>query len=302
MAIPDFQTIMLPLIRFSGDGHEHTNRECEEALAKEFRLSDEEKRAMLPSGAQPVFHNRLAWARTHLRMAGILENPRRGIFRLTERGLAVLKQDPPLVNLKFLRQFPEYLEGRNKRKSTEDGETGRDDEQNQTPEETLEDSYQSIRATLATELLQQIKASSPAFFEKLVVELLLKMGYGGTRKDAGQAIGRSGDEGIDGVINEDRLGLDAIYIQAKRWDSSIGRPEIQKFAGALQGQRAHKGIFITTGTFTKDSRDYASRIDSKIVLIDGDMLAQLMIDHDVGVTVQGSYEIKRVDSDYFTEE
>lgn len=302
MAIPDFQSLMLPLIKFCGDRQEHSNRECIEALAQEFHLTEEERKKLLPSGQQPLFDNRVAWARAHLKMAGILENMRRGVFRVTSRGMEVIKQKPPMVNLRFLQQFSEYLEAKNRHRAEPGDSPKPEEEQKQTPAETLEDAYQSLRTSLADELLQQIKGSSPRFFEKLVVELLVRMGYGGTRKDAGKAIGKSGDEGIDGIINEDRLGLDTIYLQAKRWEGTIGRPEIQKFAGALQGQRARKGIFITTGTFSKEAGEYASRIESKIVLIDGDALAQFMIDHNVGVTPIAAYEIKRVDTDYFTEE
>ncbi|MEO5573745.1 MAG: restriction endonuclease [Gammaproteobacteria bacterium] len=302
MPVPDFQTIMLPLVNFCRDQREHTNRESLAFLAEKFNLTDEERNELLPSGQQAVFDNRVAWARAHLKMAKILENIQRGVFKITPRGMDLLNRNPEFINLKLLQQFPEYLEARNRRKLKNESPVEADQEQSQTPEEILEDAYQSIKNALANELVQQIKISSPRFFEKLVVELLVKMGYGGTRKDAGRAIGRSGDEGIDGIINEDRLGLDVIYIQAKRWANTIGRPDIQKFAGALQGQRARKGIFITTSNFSKEAEDYASRIENRIILIDGEYLAQLMIDHGVGVTSVAAYEIKRIDSDYFAEE
>jgi restriction system protein len=302
MAIPDYQSVMLPLLQLAGDQKEHSLREAIEALADEFNLTDEERRELLPSGQQATFDNRVGWARTYLKKAGLLESTRRGYFQVTERGLGILEQSPPEINSAFLRQFPEFVEFQAPRRD----KTGKAREmgvsETQTPEEEIEAAYQRVRQGLATELLQTIKSCSPAFFERLVIDLLVKMGYGGTRKDAGQAVGRSGDGGIDGIIKEDRLGLGIVYIQAKRWEDSVGRPEIQKFAGALQGQRARKGIFITTSAFSKAANDYVSRIDSKIVLIDGDALAQLMIDYGIGVTPIASYELKRVDSDYFTEE
>ena len=301
MAIPDYQSIMLPLLKFTGDGEEHSRREAIEALADEFSLTDEERKELLPSGRQATFNNRVGWARTYMTKAGLLESTKRGYFQITERGLDVLKQNPPEINNAFLRQFPEFVEFQTPKQRKVEEDTEQDISETRTPEEEIESAYQGVRQELATELLQTIKSCSPTFFERLVVDVLVKMGYGGTRKDAGQAVGRSGDGGIDGIIKEDRLGLDIVYIQAKRWDGPIGRPEIQKFAGALQGQRARKGIFITTSAFTQSAQDYVSRIDSKIVLIDGDTLAQLMIDYNIGVTTVTSYELKHMDSDYFEE-
>lgn len=301
MAIPDFQSIMLPLLKFCADGDEHTNREGIDALAKEFGLTEEEQKQLLPSGQQCVFDNRVAWARAHMKMAQLLENTRRGVFRITDRGKQILDQPPAEINLRFLREFPEYLAARDKHKRTEKIVSGNDKEEMQTPEERLEEAYETLRDNLASEILTQLKEASPSFFEKVVVEVLVKMGYGGSRKDAGQAIGRSSDEGIDGIIKEDRLGLDIIYIQAKKWENTISRPEIQKFAGALQGKRSRKGIFITTSDFSKSAREYASAIENKIILIDGQQLAQLMIDFNVGVAMEATYELKRLDSDYFTE-
>lgn len=302
MAIPDFQSIMLPLLRFCGDGKEHTNREALDTLAMEFNLSEDEQKELLPSGQQCIIDNRVAWARAHMKMAGLVENTRRGVFRITTRGQKVLEKKPTEINLRLLREFPEYIEARDKHKSNQQPETAKsDDQETQTPAERLEEAYQTIRENLVSEILTQLKISSPIFFEKVVVEVLVKMGYGGSRKDAGQAIGRSGDEGIDGIIKEDRLGLDIIYIQAKRWENSVSRPEIQKFAGALQGKRARKGIFITTSEFSNGSHEYVSAIDSKIILIDGQQLAHLMIDFGVGVSTDAVYELKRLDSDYFTD-
>lgn len=301
MAIPDYQSIMLPLLKYVKDRQEHSLREAIDALAGEFKLTEEERKELLPSGQQSTFDNRVAWARTYMNKAGLLESTRRGYFRITDRGLDVLKKNPTEINVKFLEQFPEFLEFRTIKKERPDKTTIIEPSSSQTPEELLESSYQKMRQDLAAELLQSIRTCSPTFFERLVIDLIVKMGYGGTRKDAGEAVGRSGDDGIDGIIKEDRLGLDAIYIQAKRWQGPVGRPEIQKFVGALQGHRAKKGIFITTSSFTKDAEEYISRIDTKIVLIDGDFLAHLMIDHNIGVTPGASYEIKKVDLDYFTE-
>lgn len=298
MAIPDFQTIMLPLLRFCADGKEHANQESLDALATEFGLTKDERKKLLPSGQQRVFDNRVAWARAHMKMALLIENPRRGIFRITGRGKSILEQSPPSIDLKFLRQFSEYVDAREKPKSDSSTVTA---EEAQTPEEQIEQAYETLRENLAGELLQQLKSASPSFFEKVVVDVLVRMGYGGSLKDAGQAIGRSGDEGIDGVINEDRLGLDSIYIQAKRWEGTVSRPEIQKFAGALQGKRATKGVFITTSDFSEGSRDFASNISSKIILIDGNQLADLMIEYGVGVSTIVTYELKKLDSDFFVE-
>ncbi len=298
MAIPDFQTIMLPLLRFCADGKEHANQESLDALATEFGLTNDERKKLLPSGQQRVFDNRVAWARAHMKMALLIENPRRGIFRITGRGNSILEQSPPSIDLKFLRQFSEYVDARKKPKSDASTVTA---EEAQTPEEQIEQAYETLRENLAGELLQQLKSASPSFFEKVVVDVLVRMGYGGSLKDAGQAIGRSGDEGIDGVINEDRLGLDSIYIQAKRWEGTVSRPEIQKFAGALQGKRATKGVFITTSDFSEGSRDFASNISSKIILIDGNQLADLMIEYGVGVSTIVTYELKKLDSDFFVE-
>lgn len=302
MAIPDYQTLMLPLLKLTGDRKEHTLNEAVDLLASEFRLSAEERRSLLPSGQTTYLFNRVGWARTYLKKAGLLEVPRRGTFRITERGLSVLRLNPSRIDAKFLDRFEEFKAFRQAGREKATAQKGAEKPETETPEEALENAYQSIRDGLANELLQQIRNSPPILFEKIVVELLVEMGYGGSRRDAGQAVGGSGDEGIDGIIKEDRLGLDIIYLQAKRWESIVSRPEIQKFAGALQGQRAKKGIFITTSDFTKEARDYTSKIDAKIILIDGKELAQLMIDHNIGVNPLAAYEVKRIDSDYFAED
>lgn len=297
MAIPDFQSLMLPLLRHLQDGRERSNQETLEALVQEFGLTEQERVELLPSGSQPVFTNRVAWAKVHLKAAHLIESPRRGVYKITARGLDTLRQKPDRLDLRLLRTFPEYQEWKTRR-SDEEIEKSEDV---LTPAEHLEYGYQKLREDLVSELLRRVREASPAFFERLVVDLLISMGYGGSRRDAAQTLGRSGDGGIDGVIKEDPLGLDVIYLQAKRWDGTVGRPEIQKFAGALQGQRARKGVFITTSDFSKDAKEYAASIDSRIVLINGRHLADLMIDHGVGVTQVGSYDIRRVDSDYFEE-
>ncbi|MBD2254622.1 restriction endonuclease [Nostoc parmelioides] len=304
MPIPDYQAIMLPLLKFTIDQKEHSLQETIEALADHFQLTEDEQKELLPSGRQQTFDNRVGWARTYLKKAGLVESTKRGYFRITDRGINTIKANPVEINAKFLKQFPEFLEFQNYTQQSEESisnGSGTEINTTRTPEEDVELAIQKLTKELASDLLQIIKNSSPAFFEKLVVDLLVKMGYGGTRKDAGKTVGRSGDGGIDGIINEDRLGLDVIYIQAKRWENSVGRPEIQKFAGALQGFRARKGVFITTSTFTSEARDYVSRIDSKIILIDGEILTQLMIENNVGITPFAVYEVKKVDSDYFTD-
>jgi restriction system protein len=303
MSIPDFQSVMLPLLNLNKDEKDHSLKDATKVLAKEFDLSEADLAEMLPSARKPRFYDRVAWAATYLRKAGLLVSPRRGWFQITKRGLDVLKTPPGKITVGFLEQFGEFVQFRERReKDVESHEASENGSEAQTPEEAIELAYLKIRQSLADEILQTVKNCSPSFFEGLVIDVLVKMGYGGTRKDAGKAIGKSGDGGIDGIINEDRLGLDVIYIQAKRWDNPVGRPEIQKFAGALQGQRAKKGIFITTSTFTKEAQEFASRIESKITLIDGETLSQLMIDYNVGVNLVASYELKRIDSDYFIEE
>lgn len=302
MAIPDYQTCMLPFLRFLSDGTEHSLREAEDSLAQHFKLTDNERAQLLPSGQQGIFKNRVGWARTYLKKASLLTAPKRGTFKISPRGLEVLTTNPVRIDVKFLKQFPEFVEFQEVSKPGGTAAQPSDaPDTNATPEEAIEAAYQGLREQLAAELIARILGCSPTFFEQLVVELLVKMGYGGSRKDAGERIGQTGDGGVDGIIKEDRLGLDVIFIQAKRWQGSVGRPEIQKFVGALQGQRARKGVFITTSTYTSEATDYASRIDTKVVLIDGKQLASLMIDFDVGVGTASSYVVKKIDSDYFEE-
>jgi restriction system protein len=304
MPIPDFQSLMRPLLEAHADGKEHLNRDLVAQLGEQFGLTEEERREMLPSGGARLFDNRIGWAKSHITQAGLLISPRRAISVITDRGREALRIHPERIDLRVLNGFEGYREFRNRRKNVEDDESDTSEteiQDAQTPEELLENAYLQVRRQVEAELLSQIKSSPPEFLERVVVDLVVRMGYGGSRKDAGEALGRSGDEGIDGIIKEDPLGLDIIYLQAKRWEGTVGRPEIQKFAGALQGQRARKGIFITTSTFSSDALEYTSRIETKIILIDGPRLAKLMFDHGVGVATASNYEVKRIDSDYFTD-
>lgn len=288
MAIPDYQTIMAPLLRLLSDGKDRHVQVCTRMLADQYDLSAEERKDILPSGRQDRFTNRVHWAASYLSQAGMVERPARGQLRITERGRDTVRTGPERITAKWLKQF-----------TGEDNAPEPDPGPVATPEEELANSYQRLRMILADELLERIKRSSPPFFEQLVVDLLVAMGYGGSLADAGQAVGRSGDGGIDGIIKEDRLGLDFIYVQAKRWENPVGRPIVQGFAGGLQGHSAQKGVFMTTSNFTKDARDYVRRLGTRIVLIDGQELTQLMIDHGVGVSMVVTYEVKRVDADYF---
>ena len=304
--IPDYQSLMLPLLKLVADKQEHKYRDLIENLATEFQVTDEERKELLASGNQSIFDNRVGWAKTYLKKAGLLDSPKRATFVITQIGLDTLKNNPDRVDAKYLRQFPAFLEFQNASRNDNDSEEEIVivETNEQTPEENLDKAYQRIRKSLASELLNRVVELSPTFFERLVVELLVKMGYGGSIKDAGKAIGKSGDEGIDGTIKEDKLGLDIIYIQAKRWrpGNVVGRPELHKFVGALAGQGAKKGIFITTSNFTKEASEYTPKNETKIVLIDGEQLAQLMIDYNLGCTTQQIYELKKIDSDYFGEE
>lgn len=304
MAIPGFQQMMLPVLEITADGQEHRLRDLVEAVADRFKLSDEDRSETVPSGQQTIIHNRVAWARTYLVKAGLLDPTRRGFVRISDGGRTLIANKPSTINIAFLKEhYPviqKFIAGSDK--SGEEKVPVPASESDITPEEALEQAYQRLRAELADELLAQVKQMTPAMFERLVVELLVKMGYGGSLKDAGRAVGRSGDNGIDGIIKEDRLGLDTIYIQAKRYaDQPIGRPDIQAFVGALQGVRARKGVFITTSRFSDNAHDYVSNIDTKVVLIDGEQLTEYMIDFDLGVAKMSTFEVKRLDSDYFDE-
>ncbi len=302
MAIPDFQGTMRPLLNSVADGSVHQFNDAFSRVCEHFQLTDEEKTEKLPSGKQTVIRNRVAWARTYMQKAGLLTAPGRSQLQITDRGLQALQDCPERIDAKYLKQFPEFKDFHTRKKKDKTPETTTsNDDVAETPEEQIENAHSSLRENLASDLLEMIKQQSPTFFEQLVVDLMLKMGYGGSREEAGRATQQSADGGIDGVIHEDRLGLDTIYLQAKRWENTVGRPEIQKFAGALQGEGAAKGVFITTSDYSAGAREYARRVNSRIVLIDGRQLAQLMIDSGLGVSTRDVYEIKTIDSDYFSD-
>jgi restriction system protein len=304
--IPDYETVMLPLLNVLADGRVYYVKDLRQVLAGEFKLTSDDLAERIPSGKDTVFRNRVGWATTYLKKAALIEPVDRGQYRITPRGLDVLKSKPAKIDGALLKQFPEFSRSLNSRRDEQVGSKPRPEvpllPEGQTPQEVLDNAYQQIRGELADELLQTLGAATPAFFEHVVLELLVAMDYGGSMKDAGKAVGRTGDDGIDGIIKEDRLGLDAIYIQAKRWTAVVGRPEVQAFAGSLEGNRARKGVFITTSQFSKEAREYITRIEKRIVLIDGEQLAQLMIDFGVGVTEVETYKVKKLDHDYFDEE
>jgi restriction system protein len=303
MPIPDFQSLMLPILKFYGDKLEHGTQSVLGDLKIKLKLTDEEINELLPSGKQYRFNNRVGWATIYLMKSGLLNRPSRGKYIITSRGLDVLKEKPEKINMKYLEKFQEYVDFKDfKSDKSEDKVLPSEYDKISTPQELLESSYQELRRQLSHDLLERVKQSSPSFFEILVVDVLVKLGYGGSRIDAGQAIGRTGDDGIDGVIKEDKLGLDVVHIQAKRWQNPVGRPDIQAFVGSLEGNRSRKGVFITTSKFTGDAQDYVKRIEKKIVLIDGEQLTQLMIDNGVGVAEESRYVVNRLDEDYFIEE
>lgn len=303
MPIPDFQTIMLPALKILAKGEVMNTPQIREKLSKQFKLNEEEKNELLPSGTVPRFDNNVSWALTFLVKAKLIEKPTRGQYLLSERGKKTLRESPDRVDMRFLTRFPEYVEwrGQSKRQATSTPANAQQIEH--TPEELIGSGYQIFRETLTKEILERTRGCTPRFFERLVVELLLRMGYGGSLPEAGQIVGKSGDGGIDGVIKEDKLGLDFVYIQAKRWENSVGRPLVQAFAGSLLGHGARKGVMITTSYYTPEAREFVKTLgDQKIVLIDGNELAALMIDYNVGVSTVSTYEIKKIDSDYFEEE
>jgi len=307
MPIPDYQTVMLPLLNLAADAKDHHVRDAINALANQFKLTEEERKELLPSGVDRVFDNRIGWARTYLKKAGLIEYPKRGYFRITERGQRIIAQKPPRIDVAFLKQYPEFLDFFAAKKSVAGSEGTAEPESPEvasvTPEEALAAGYLKLRKQIESDLLTRVKACAPEFFERLVVMLLTTMGYGGSLADAGRAIGKTGDGGVDGVIKEDKLGLDLLYIQAKRWDNTtVGSPEIQKFVGALHGKKARKGIFMTTSAFSKSAVEYAAGLDTKVILIDGSQLAELMFEYGVGVATVNSYAVKRIDSDFFTDE
>jgi restriction system protein len=292
---------MRPLLVSLEDGGDHTIKAIRADLAERFSLTQADIEELIPSGRVTTFQNRVGWAATYLYRTKLIDRPKRAIYRITDRGRQVLEQNPDRVDLKVLSQFDEFEEFRQAKPTSTGGEetpatTGADE---QTPEERIDTAHREMRSALAAEILDRVFDQSPEFFEQLVLDVLFAMGYGGSRDDAAERLGQSGDEGVDGVIREDRLGLDLIYVQAKRWKNVVGRPEIQKFFGALHGQRATKGVFITTSNFSREAMDYADGVTPRVILVDGKELAQLMIEHAVGVTVARRYEVKRLDLDYF---
>lgn len=311
MAVPDFQFFMLPFLRELGDGKEHTLQNLYVALAEKASLTDEDKDELLPSGKQRVFHNRIGWARTYLKKAGLLDPIKLGVFRITSSGSQLLQSNPSNITKSTLEQYPLFVEWQNKGKKTSDPTVvnpnsgpSLDPDTAMSPTDQMESSFSIIQDDLADEILTLIREGTPKFFEILVVDLMLAMGYGGWSKESGKATQYSSDGGIDGIINEDPLGLETIYLQAKRYKegNTVGRPDIQAFSGALDMQRARKGVFITTSKFSSDALDYVQRIEKKIVLIDGLQLAEMMIKYNLGVTVKNTYQVKNIDTDYFIEE
>lgn len=305
MPVPDYQSLMRPVLVELSDGEPRPIAELRERVADQIGLTAEDRRELVPSGQKPLYQDRISWAVSYMKQAKLVERRKRGVYALTRRGHEVLNTYPERVDNGALRQYEEFeaFLNRSSNNSQDKSKSEEAASDEKTPEESLEGAYGRVRTAIEAELLDQVKSASPEFFERLVVELLVSMGYGGSLKDAGQAIGKSGDEGIDGIIKEDRLGLDRILIQAKRWTTNtVGRPDVQSFAGSLEGARARKGIFITTSTFSAEARAYVDRIEKRIVLIDGDELASYLYEHGVGVSTTATYAVKRVDSDYFTEE
>lgn len=301
MAIPDFQSLMLPLLNAVSDGGVHVMKNVVQHLSDHFSLTEEERQRLQPSGLVRVMVNRVHWAKLHLLRAGVIEQVKRGTIRITPQGKKVLADPPAKVDLKYLMRFPAFAEW-GKAKPAHDDDNDEADVSAKTPEERIGEAYSQLREALAEELLQQVKDCTDKFFERLVVDLLVAMGYGGSIEDAGKAVGRSGDGGIDGVIKEDRLGLDVVVVQAKKWTTNpVGRPDVQSFAGSMEAHRANKGVFITTSTFSEPAKQYVGQIQRRIVLIDGPTLASFMIDHGIGVTSYQTFNLKRLDSDYFEE-
>ncbi|MBS1057971.1 restriction endonuclease [Gluconobacter kondonii] len=305
MAIPDYQTLMLPVLRLAAAGQQRV-ADAAEQIADDLGLSPDEREEMLPSGRQRLLYNRIHWAKTYLSKAGLVASPQRGRFIATDAGRALLATNPPRIGVNELKDFEGFREFFNGQKSSDNDaspvaiaptvETG-------TPEEQIETAYQAVQSALRADLLERIVQNTPAFFEQLIVDLLIAMGYGGSHKNAATQLGRSGDGGVDGVINEDRLGLDRVYVQAKRYaETTVGRPDVQAFVGSLVGHGATKGVFVTTSTFSSQARDYVKHLAQRVILIDGERLTDLMIEYGVGVRVSRKIEFKRLDEDFFTEE
>lgn len=303
MAIPDFQSVMRPVLATVQNGMPMPLNEVREQVAERFQLTEEERKVRLPSGHQTVINNRVGWARTYLNKAGLLCIPTKGMVQITPRGLTTLADGPERITVSWLKQFPEFADFHTAKPQEFDAPALLPVEVAETtPDEQLAEAHQALVQSLADELLVQVRAATPSFFEQLVVDLMIAMGYGGSRKEAGKATQATNDDGIDGIIKEDKLGLDVIYLQAKRWTNTVHRPEIDKFIGALTRQRARKGVFITTSDFSDGARAAALGLDIKVVLIDGVELARLMVENNLGVSIKQVYEVKQLDSDYFAGE
>jgi restriction system protein len=298
---------MLPFLELLADGQEHELQEMISKIYEKFQLTEDEKKELLPSGNQEVINNRVGWVRTYLKKAQLIESTRRAAFKITEKGKSILAEKRDRIDVKFLQTLPEFKQwyqssyNNSKNESNTLELTTEEVDTKKTPEELLDYSFSKLKEELALDLIEKIKNSTPNFFERLVVDLLIKMGYGGSRKEAGQVIGKSGDGGIDGIIKEDKLGLDAIYIQAKRWEATVPVGQVRDFAGSLLSKKAKKGIFITTSNYPKAAYEFVSSIEPRIILIDGKELAELMIEYNVGIATKINYEVKRIDLDYFEE-
>lgn len=301
MPVPSYEALLLPLLQSLADGDERAMGELRDVVAAALKLTPEARSELLPSGRQTVFANRLGWAKTYLEKAGLLETTRRGVYRVSAEGRALLASRPDSISNATLGRYPSFRSFVGRDGAPDEGASPTPATQSLTPREQLEAAYGRLRAETERELLALVRQRPWDFFERLVVELLVAMGYGGGVEDADKAlvVGRSGDGGIDGVIKQDALGLDSVYVQAKRWEHNVGRPDVQAFVGSLEGVRARKGVFLTTSDFTREAREYVGHIDKRVVLVDGEKLAALMFEHGVGVTTVETYALKRIDSDFF---
>lgn len=300
MAVPEFQGFMLPILNLFSDGNKHTTKECMETVIKYFNLSDEDVKLTVPSGKQTLVANRVYWSLTYLKKSLLLQTIERGIYKITSRGKELLDTSPVRIDKKLLSKYEEYRIFSNQEKGVETNNLESNDNTLEiTPEENIDLIYNKIKSQLSDDLLEIILDKDPYYFERLVMDVLTKMGYGDINDNQNMVTKKSGDEGIDGIINQDKLGLDKIYVQAKRWNNVVRRPELQKFVGALSTKKSNKGIFITTSDFTKDAREYVTNLSQTIILINGKDLTKLMIEYNVGVQSNYSYEIKKIDNDYF---
>lgn len=306
--IPTFQDCMLPTLQFLADGNPHSTAELHEKITLLFHMNESEIKVQVPSKRLTRVRCNLSWACTYLKKAGLITSPSRGTYIISTKGQQLLNTHPTVVNMKTLEQFPAYQTWQSacgKGKHTSDTPATDSEPSSITPDEAIGKAYEELRTMLADDLLDKILEQSPYFFEKLVVKLLVAMGYGGSYNELSEMmVGQVGDEGIDGIIKEDKLGLDNIYVQAKRWDKTrtVGRPDIQQFVGALAGKGANKGIYITTAHFSEQARNFKPQNNIKVALIDGKSLCQHMIDYNIGVTTKDVYEIKRIDQDFFSDE